>query len=555
MSRILRDTTYKAIRRFVDRRDAKSRMNTTFPTSQGRNYLTEPMFADADGGGYYTKLYCEDAENPLAIDYKRFKTEIVKAQHYGAKEWHRFNIDAPAAVPYAITGADFFNARGNHAIEFRCNGRVFPMRNLVSERFYYLPVREKAEFAFRSEYDLIIGTPLPLMQGKPHKRKLVLVLFVDNFGWDIVERISFEDTLPNIARFFSKGLVFDNCFVNSNWTLPSVSTIFSGRPLADHMMFHPRKDLVVGTGYPLISELFQSDGYLTFQACGNWRKSPRYGYAKGFDRTVYRNQLSLSDALDAVNSHLRAFPERDSFVWASVFDLHHPMALIPDIAVQMETPLTGHDYHAEDEKSPFQLEHNAARTLRYIEELKRIDFQLGPLFERIEATYEDDEFVVALVSDHGTTFLTDNSKPLARERCHSAFMIRGGGVPAGRSDELFQTMDIMPTLLQICGIPFKGDNEGRLPQVLGGPPARRHVYSEILFPGGPYTAAVRDEEFEFVLETASLIDDDGRFDLDPHTASLFHNRDHITDVASMYPDKYSHFEQIVVDHLSHHKAQ
>ena len=102
----IRRQAYQIIRYLVDRRDRQSRVNTTFPTAQGHNYLVEPLFPDAAGAGFYTKFYAEDAENPVAIDYKRYKTEIVAGTLGKAGQWHDVNVDGASALPYSITNAN-----------------------------------------------------------------------------------------------------------------------------------------------------------------------------------------------------------------------------------------------------------------------------------------------------------------------------------------------------------------------------------------------------------------------------------------------------------------
>ena len=553
--KMLRNLGYRAIRYAIDRRDAKTRLNAPFPSCQGHNYLVEPLFPEENGAGFYSKFYLEDVENPVTVDYKRFKAEIMPSQRYPAGQWHEFEIATPSAVAYAITGAEPFNMRGAHEIEFRCNGKLHQFRNLVSERFYHLPIREKAKIGFRSDHDLVIAAPVPLTQAKPHRKKLVLMIFVDTLTQEILDHVPAEECMPYTSRFFKSGLVFENCFSSSNWTMPSLASIFTGKDPANHHMVHPQHDVVVGTGHPLISEIFQQDGYLTFQACGNWRKSPRYGYTKGFDRTIYRSGLSICDALDAFYTNQRAFPERDVFAWLSIFDLHHPVAFIPDPAVQLGTPLDGHDYHNEESKTPLQVKRNPARILRFIEELKRVDFHLGQLFAFIEQGYENEEILVAMVADHGTTYLTDDEKTLPRERCRIQCMMRGGDVPAGTTSEFVQGTDIMPAMLSLAGIPFQGEIDGRLPEILGGPPARDFACPEIVYPGAPYSTALWDGEFNFQFETEALVDDSGSIDFSRYRARLFGDDDPHTDVAAENADRVKAFERLVIDRLSAQPAR
>ena len=448
----------------------------------------------------------EPEENPLSIDFSRFRYEVVKGKRFEAGREHKICIEEPSALPCAITGVDITRIRGPYRIDLSCNGQQMPLRRLLAERFYYLPVREPADLVLKSDHDLIIGEPVPLKQETKNRAPFALMIFIDSFTWTIMERLSFEKDLPNISRFFSKGTIFDNAFSMSNWTVPSIASVFSGKTITNHRMFHPRKDIVLGDGYPVVSEIFRRAGYLTFQACGNHRKTPSYGYAKGFDRTVYRYRATISEMVDASLAQLRSFPDRDQFHWLSIFDAHTPIALTHDISIQMALPLEAQDYHQQDAKSPMQLEQNAMRTLRYIEELKKIDFSLGRLFDYVEKQYGDDA-LVCLLADHGTSFTTPDQKMLSPEKTHIALMMRGPDITAGRTQELVHQTDILPSMLKSAGLILNSGIDGQLPVSMGGGIERDHVVSEILYPGTTRKIVIRDHEFEFHLESEGIVDD------------------------------------------------
>ncbi len=542
---------YMLVRFAVDNQVSRSLLTTTFPAARGRNYLVEPLFPKGKNEGFFTKFYTENTTNPLGVNYSRFKLEIVEGKLFEGGKPHRFEIKEPSALPYSVTNVDFFNARrDDYSTQFRLNEQKYNFRRLIAERLYYLPLKSTGTAEFLSDHDLVIGKPIPLSQAKPNRHKLVLMIFIDSFTNEVMNHISPEKDIPNIHRFFSKGMVFENCHSSSNWTVPGVATIVSGKSIRGHGMFHPRKDLVLGDGYPTMSELFQKNGHLTFQACGNWRKSPAAGYAKGFDRTIFKIGLSIGDAINASLDHLRAFPERDNFCWLSIFDLHHHIQLTPEVATQLNAPLEAHDYYIPDGKSPFLLDFLESRKLRYLEELKRIDLLFGNLLSYIENTYNDDEILVAACSDHGTTYFSEDTKSLCRERCNVAFMLRGGGVPAGRSDELVQNSDILPAVLSIAGIDKNVHFEGRVPEVLGGPPARSHVMTEIMYPGSPYEATIRDNEFDFYLRSKNPVDDDGHIDLGEYEVSLFLRKDFAKEVTEEHPEKVKLFVKTILDALS-----
>ena len=127
---------------------------------------------------------------------------------------------------------------------------------------------------------------------------------------------------------------FKNNFSNAEWTLPSVPSFFSGGRQQFHGFYDPKSNHTIGKDFQILSEIFHDNEYLTFQANGNWRVSPSYGYIKGFDRTIYKKEMNISDVIHSFFEHLRTFSDRDNFVWLTLMDVHHLLNVIPDISSQ-----------------------------------------------------------------------------------------------------------------------------------------------------------------------------------------------------------------------------
>ncbi|MBF0267902.1 MAG: sulfatase-like hydrolase/transferase [Alphaproteobacteria bacterium] len=535
--KLLLRAIYSLIGYLIAKRDARSSSAKWFPNCFGKNFLYSPLFPQADGKAYWAKYHAEKLDNPLTVNFKRFKADILKGQLCCAGSWHELNIDVPSALPYAVTGVPIHQLDREYEALLRCSGSTMRLGGLAADRFYYLPIREPGEVALKSDHNLIVAEAIPLQQKKKHPLRMVMTVFIDNFGWDVLHHIDVETSLPNISRFFSKGAVFENCYSASNWTLAGVGSIVSGKLLSSHNMFHFSKDdVLLGDGYKVLPEYFQEDGYLTFQVCGNTRKSPGYRYVKGYDRTVYRNEMPLCESLDVLYDHVRAFPERDHFVWLTIMDAHHTLAAEPDVANQLQAHLMAQDYARPKGKSPMQLGFDAPVLARYVEELKRIDFHLGMLFSFLEERYSDDDMVVALVSDHGPGCLSNDPHPLAHQKTHVAYMLRGRGVSPGRIQEITHVTDILPSLLKLASLPPASSIDGRLPVALGGNEARSFATAEIKYAGLPYEASIKDAEFEFYLKTKARVDDKGNVDIADHDVELFPKLDWSRDVIADHPE-------------------
>lgn len=117
------------------------------------------------------------------------------------------------------------------------------------------------------------------------------------------------------------------------------------------------------------------------------------------------------------------------------------------------------------------------------------------------------------ISDHGTPALNHEEYLLKKMQTNSVLMLRGGGVPAQVSEEYVNHFDYLPILAKLAGVPFDfSGHDCVLPRAFGGP-GRDFVYTESIYHGQTYKAAVRTEEFECRFETKGFTGNDGLIDL------------------------------------------
>jgi hypothetical protein len=531
----------KGLELFYRRRYNWNTGSSAFPLSlAGKNYLFQPLFSDDGVSGFWSGFYNEPQSPPLYLDPFDAQLELAWGSRLKAGETYRATVEN-AAIPYMILKPGRLASEKGRSVLAKVGGKPHALGGQVAERYYYLFFKEKTELELSSSCDLVVGRPIALTQAKPHRKRLVLNLFVDGLTAELFKLHPLEEAAPNIHRFFSKGTAFSDCHVTSEWSLPGLASLHTGLRVAKHRMFSPKGDVAFGRGYPVAAELFQKDGYLGFQACGNWRKSPSYGYARGFDRTVYKRQLSLKDVNYAFFDQLRAFPDRDTFAWLSFFDLHHMINAVPDVGDQARYAPDAHDYTSSKKKSVLQSEINRPKTKRYVQELGKIDFYLNQVFSLIQDRYSEDEVLVSLVADHGTGYITGDPHILSRERTHVPWLLRGGGVPAGVCGEPVQNVDVLPSLLTLSGLAVPAGLDGRLPARLGGGPARAEITCESFFPGSTYKATIKDKAFDFYFETEDKIGADGRFDASRFKTELYRAGDFRKEVSAEEPAAAARF--------------
>ena len=104
-----------------------------------------------------------------------------------------------------------------------------------------------------------VGTPICLGHS-PARRKLVLNILIDGLAWNIA-RTHFPDALPNIARFFARGTIFDQHFSTSECTYPSLPVIETGRYPIHTQVFNERDSHEIPLDIKTISECMTDLGY------------------------------------------------------------------------------------------------------------------------------------------------------------------------------------------------------------------------------------------------------------------------------------------------------
>jgi arylsulfatase A-like enzyme len=92
-------------------------------------------------------------------------------------------------------------------------------------------------------------------------------------------------TSPNLDRLARQGVMFENAYAASSWTLPSHVSLFTGRLAHEHKAEWNNPTALSDGGYPTLAEALQSRGYRTGGFSGNlYWVTRRFGFARGFIR-------------------------------------------------------------------------------------------------------------------------------------------------------------------------------------------------------------------------------------------------------------------------------
>ncbi len=430
-------------------------------------------------------------------------------------------------------------------------GRSVDFTLAAPDIYHYINMDQPGKLS--SDQDFVASKPIRT-KGIPGKRRLILTIFMDALSQRYLTDTNFA-YMPHTREFFGKGTIFKNCYATGEWTHPSVASLNTGLYTTHHHITYRSSAYQYPPQSKTISEIFNENGYFTAYISGSVGVSPYLGGLRGFDRAIHKSALGfpdehlIADALD----HLDAFPEANKFVHLGLCDVHRSMEDTTEqalsVAMPQQTLLGFRDAMAKtnhDEKSVW-MRYAESHIPKYQAALRNFDRQIKAVYDYITEHYDEDEYLVCLYSDHGTPALNHEEYLLKKMQTNSVLMLRGGGVPAQISEEYINHFDYIPILAKLANIPFDfSGHDCVLPRAFGGS-GRDFVYTESIYHGQSYKAAVRTEEFECQFETVGFTDNDGLIDLSTgftmkilsmQTGEEIQDRELVED-----------FEAIVFDHI------
>ncbi|WP_053417767.1 sulfatase-like hydrolase/transferase [Viridibacillus arvi] len=474
-----------------------------------------------------------------------FKTELVSGEKITSE--FKYTNNKPCIIPISL-------------IELNTEITVIQNSNTYEFNSQTLSINKYEYLKFSQTGTIIIKTNNPIFVGKPitdsfknEKPKLVMKLFIDGLSYKFIESKGFKELMPNAYQFFSKGFISKNCFINSEWTLPSKASINTGNYASRHKLLHPELVYNFEKSNKLLAEYFSEEGYYTARFDSNWRTTPRFGYYKGVDKIIYQNYLGGMDCkaviMEAIE-HISSFKNTNNFIALSFMDLH-------DVADEFDQHLHSSlntDISMKKSKinkgvTSVLTNYDPVKVYKYENEIKRLDVFLGILLDYIQKNYHEDEYIVILHSDHGQTFLSPENSLYQEERIKIPFMMRGKGVPNIESDELIESVDILPAILTLTGFNTPQNIDGKLPKCLGGNTAKKHTFMQIIHPNQPYRAIITDQHHTFILESINNVSRDLSIFLNDFTISLV-NKITKNEEKQYFEEKIEEYENLIFDNIS-----
>lgn len=283
---------------------------------------------------------------------------------------------------------------------------------------------------------------------------------------------------PVLDRLAREGVVFERVASAAPLTQPSHATMFTSRLPPAHGV-RDNGAAVLADDEITLAEVLKERGARTGAFIGAYVLDSRWGFDQGFDTYFDDFDLSqhraislggierrASDVVDAALKWFDAGSDRPFFAWLHFFDAHAPY----------------------NPPEPFRTSY-AGRA--YAGEIAYMDTQLGRLVSALESRHLLDRTIIVVIGDHGES-LGEHG-----EGAHGFFLYEGVvRVPlilrtpypptrGRRVAELVRTLDVMPTVLDLLGVPRPATAAGRsLAGLMSGAAGddSAEAYSESLYP-------------------------------------------------------------------------
>lgn len=135
----------------------------------------------------------------------------------------------------------------------------------------------------------------------------IIVVIADSLRADHIGLYGYNrNTTPNLDRLVKNGIVFENCYANSFWSVPSHASMFSGKLPSEHQMVESKNPW-----FDEKNKLADIDGYTTYLESSNPFLTKVFGFTSGFDHAEYNDKYwRVGDSIEKKIS--QAKPEQYS---------------------------------------------------------------------------------------------------------------------------------------------------------------------------------------------------------------------------------------------------
>ncbi len=318
---------------------------------------------------------------------------------------------------------------------------------------------------------------------------------------------------PAISRLAAEGILFENAFTDTPWTLPSLASVMTGVYPSEHRVRTWNDPLA--SEHETLSEILDKHGYDTAAIVGSYPLDRYFGLAQGFHHyddemtTAFYKQADgarIEDVAAAPNdASIRAKREWRSKREHSSAYRHDSEVADAAIAWLSESSsqrffLWIHFFGPHEKEQLLGLDAEARKALvrrqiaEYPRDVERTDLEVGRVLETLRQDPRFANTAVIYHSDHGQSLkehgIFGHGLDLYDTTVQVPLVIRlpGGKRGGTRVSALVRNLDIFATILDLAGI----QHGGRTSRSLLAARHRddEHIYLETHHPLGLSTRPV-----------------------------------------------------------------
>ena len=213
----------------------------------------------------------------------------------------------------------------------------------------------------------------------------VILISIDTLRADHLPSYGYRaGSTPAIDRLAAAGVVFDDAYSQTPLTLPSHTTLLTGR-LPWHHGVRDNIGYTVAPGERTLAARFKAAGYATGAAVSSYVLRHQTGIARGFD--FFDDGLTIAGTGEALGETQRD-GQQTADALAAWVDTHAGQPLFAFL-------------HLYEPHAPYTPPASHASAQPYDGEISYADEIVGRFLDRLAARGILDRAIVALVSDHG----------------------------------------------------------------------------------------------------------------------------------------------------------
>jgi arylsulfatase A-like enzyme/Tfp pilus assembly protein PilF len=197
---------------------------------------------------------------------------------------------------------------------------------------------------------------------------------------------------PNLDKLANNGLRFENCYAAAPITLPSHSSMFTGKyPITINV--RTNGGYFLETEEETLAEYLKGKGYYNYAVIAAFVLAANFGLAQGFD--VYDDTLNNSALIRDINSeipadevykkfkyHFQKNKEKKFFAWVHFFDPHLPY----------------------NPPARYISGGGSSTIHRYNGEISHVDFYIGKIIDDLKFNNCYENTMIVIAGDHGESF-------------------------------------------------------------------------------------------------------------------------------------------------------